>query len=59
MSEIKREVIELKLTTSKAEVEKYGKEGVKQLWLDILERYANEEHYDPDLIHEMLEHNNQ
>lgn len=56
MSEIKREVIELKLFTSRAEVETYGVEGVKQLWTDILERYANEEYYDPGLVHEMLEH---
>lgn len=38
------------------EVDKYGKEGLKRLWMDILERYAHEEYYDPDIIHEMLEH---
>ncbi len=55
MSEIKREVIELKLTASRAEVGKYGKEGLKQLWIDVLERYASEEYYDPDLVQQMLE----
>jgi len=52
---VKREVIELKLTASSAEVETFGKEGLKQLWIDILERYASEEYYDPDLVKELVD----
>jgi len=38
------------------EVDKYGEEGLKRLWENILERYAHEEWYDPDLVHEILDH---
>ena len=36
------------------EISKYGEEGLKQLWMNILERYAHEEYYDPDLVEEVL-----
>jgi len=35
------------------EVEKYGVEGLQKLWMDILERYAHEEYYDPGLVQEI------
>ena len=38
------------------EVDKYSEEGLRNLWIDILERYGNEEYYDPDLVKELLEH---
>ena len=37
------------------EVDKYGVDGLKSLWTDILERYGHEEYYDPDLVEEILE----
>jgi len=37
--------------------DKYGGvENVKELLYDILERYGNEEYFDPDLIHELTQH---
>lgn len=41
-----------------SEVDKYRIEGLQRLWMDILERYAHEAYYDPDLICEILEHQN-
>ena len=36
------------------EVDKYGVNGLKELWIDILERYGHEEYYNPDLVEEIL-----
>ena len=44
----------LKPKAYQSEIDKYGKKGLKQLWIDILERYAHEEWYDPDLVEEIL-----
>lgn len=44
----------IELSADPSEVDKYGIEGLRQLWVDILERYANEEHYDPDLLDQIL-----
>lgn len=36
------------------EVEKYGEEGLRTLWINILDWYASEEYYDPDIVEELL-----
>lgn len=48
--------IPLEPRANQGEVDKYGKDGLKRLWEDVLDRYANEKYYDPDLVHEILEH---
>ena len=47
--------IPIVLYANPEEVDKYGEEGLKLLWTDILDRYANDEYYDPDLVEELLE----
>lgn len=44
------EKVTLEVYVSKGDLSKYGKEGVKNLLIDILERYGSEEYYDPDLV---------
>lgn len=41
--------IVLEVTVSEDEVNKYGEDGIKTLLNDILDRYGNEEYFDPDL----------
>lgn len=46
--------ITLKPQAYQSEVDKYGIEGLKKLWTDILERYAHEEYYDPYIVEKLL-----
>jgi len=49
--EVKR--IVLGVTAYPSELKKYGEEGLKSLWADIIERYAHEEYYNPDIVEEL------
>jgi len=46
--------VTLKPQAYQFEVDKYGIEGLRVLWMDILERYGHEEYYEPDLVEELL-----
>lgn len=46
--------IPLRPQAYKTEVSKYGEDGLKQLWLNILERYGNGDYYDQNLVEEVL-----
>ena len=42
--------ITLDIPVTDAELERYGEERLKDLFYNILERYAHEEWFDPDII---------
>ena len=52
---IKVQKIPIEVSVYSSEVEKYGIEGIKTLLENIIERYFDEEYFDPDLVKEILE----
>lgn len=46
-------MIKLEVNATDAEIEEYGEKGMIELWLNILERYASEEYYEPDIAEEL------
>lgn len=48
-------IINLEIPCTDYEVEKYGKEGIKILLNDVIERYGIEKYFDSDLVEEVLE----
>lgn len=52
---IKVQKIPIQISVYSSEVEKYGVGGLKILLENIIERYFDEEYFDPDLVKEILE----
>ena len=52
---IKVQKIPIQVSVYSSEIKKYGKEGLKDLLMDIIERYFNEGYFDPDLVEQILE----
>lgn len=52
---IKVQKIPIQVSVYQPEIKKYGIEGLKDLLMDIIERYFNENYFDPDLVEQILE----
>ena len=58
-TKIEVDFITIKVPVYQPELKKYGKNGLKQIFEDLVERYFCESYYNSDLVQEILEERNE
>lgn len=55
METIRLDKIIIEVPVYEPEIKTYGKEGLKLLFENLVQRYFTEEYYDPGIVEEILE----